>query len=117
MRVNKSMNDTLRFQIIEEYLSGSSQYWLAKKYNLKSKGCIKRWVRIFGIEESPNLTAMSKRQTTKESEELLALKQELKRVKADLAFQRMRADAFETMIELTEEDLNISIRKKDGTKP
>lgn len=116
MRVNKGMTDALRFQIIEEYLSGASKYSLAKKYKLSSPARIRHWLRIFGIEE-PQESIIMTNKPKKENAELAALKQELKRIKAELAYERMRADAFETMIDLTEEDLKISIKKKDVTKP
>ena len=60
---------------------------------------------------------MCPKKPSTESEELRRLRLELKRVKKDLAFEQMRSTAFETMIDLTEKDLQISIRKKDITKP
>lgn len=51
-----------------------------------------------------------------ESEEVMRLKRELKEVKLALYQERMRADAYDTMINVTEEMFKIPIRKKAGTK-
>lgn len=114
MRVNKKMDDVLRLQIIDEYLGGASKNSLVRKYNLKSSARIRHWLHIFGIEERSTTEVMCAKQS--ESEELQALKLELKRIKKDLAFEQMRSAAFEALIDLTEKDLQISIRKKDTTK-
>lgn len=117
MRVNKHMTDALRLQIIDEYLAGASKYSLVRKYKLGSGASICKWLHIFGIEERSKGIPMCPKKPSTESEELRRLRLELKRVKKDLAFEQMRSAAFETMIDLTEKDLQISIRKKDITKP
>lgn len=51
-----------------------------------------------------------------ESEELIRLRLELKQAKQSLYQERMRADAYDTMIDVAEEMFRIPIRKKAGTK-
>lgn len=113
MQTRKGVDDALRHQIIKEHLSGASQYSLAKKYNLGSDHSITHWMRIFGIDKPSEEVNMVK---SKESDEIIALKKELKETKACLAYQKKRADAYDKMIDIAEQKLNISIRKKAGTK-
>ena len=71
-----------------------------------------RWVRIFE-DSNPEISAyMKKHKSPKSSEEsssITALRAELKDAK-------MRAHAFDTMIDVAEEMFNLPIRKKAGTK-
>jgi hypothetical protein len=50
-----------------------------------------------------------------ESEELKQLRQELKQSRLDLKRESMRADLYETMVDVAEEIFNILIRKKADT--
>ena len=118
MRKNRDLTDEIRLQVIQEYLDGASKYSLVKKYNLKSSKKIKIWMIKFGIEDREQSPfkpfAMAKKQT--ESEKVAALQAEIKRLKKDLAYEKMRSDAYDTMIDVAEEMFNIPIRKKAGTK-
>ena len=118
MRKNRTLTDEIRLQVIQDYLDGASKYSLVQKYNLKSSSKIKEWMIKFGIEDreqSPlNPFAMAKKQT--ESEKVAALQAEIKRLKKDLAYEKMRSDAYDTMIDVAEQMFNIPIRKKAGTK-
>ncbi len=51
-----------------------------------------------------------------ESKEITRLKRELKEAKLALYQERMRADSYDTMIDVAEEMFKIPIRKKAGTK-
>ena len=59
---------------------------------------------------------MKKERERLESEEIARLRKELKKVKMDLEHEKMRATAFDTMIDVAEEMFHIPIRKKAGTK-
>lgn len=48
--------------------------------------------------------------------QLMELKAENKRLQDALDMANLRAKAYETMIEVAEQDYNVSIRKKAGTK-
>lgn len=118
MRKNRHLTDEIRLQIIQEHLEGASKYSLAKKYNLKSASKIRIWMIKFGIEDREESSlkpfVMAKKQT--ESEKVAALQLEIKRLKKDLAYEKMRSNAYDTMIDVAEEMFNIPIRKKAGTK-
>ena len=113
MQTRKGVDDSLRQVIIQEHLSGASKYSLSKKYNLGTGNVISYWMRIFGVNDAPREEEMSKSQ---ESERIAALEKELKVVKASLSYEKMRADAYDKMIEIAEEKFNLPIRKKAGTK-
>ena len=119
MKTIKGIDDSLRLEIIGEYLSGASKYSLVKKYNLYGSGQLISWLRIFGIEDRPQagLPLKEVEMSKSESEELQSLRQELKQLKKDLAHERLRSTAYDKMIALAEEKFNIDIRKKSGSKP
>jgi transposase-like protein len=119
MKKVKGIDDALRLQIIKEHLSGASKCSLVRKYKLKHPQRITDWMRIFGPEESIGAVPegfMKHRKKEEESEEVQQLKLENKRLKAELAGARLRAKAYDTMIDVAEEMFQIPIRKKPGTK-
>jgi len=118
----------IREQAIHEYLQeGLSYRTLAKKYGV-SRTTINKWVMIHqGIHNLPptenqqkyylppvknkdkNLAAASNESTK-------ALEQKIALLEKQLAWEKMRAEALDTMINVAERELNIDIRKKPGTK-
>ena len=78
-----------------------------------------RWVRIFE-DSNPEISAyMKKNKSPKSSDEsssITALRLENERLRAELKDAKMRAHAFDTMIDVAEEMFNLPIRKKAGTK-
>ena len=121
MRKIKGVDDGLRLQIIEEHLSGSSKGSLARKYGIKGGSyCITKWMRTFGITETGEHAVpeelMKKAKASGKPVEVLALEREVKELKAKLARERMRADAYETLVGLAEETYQIEIRKNFATK-
>lgn len=113
MRTVKGLSDADRLSIIHEHLAGASKGSLARKYNLHNGRIILKWMRIFGIVNTREAPIMKKEN---ESQEILCLEKELKELKATLAYERMRADAYDTMISLAEKEFRIPIRKKSGTR-
>ena len=58
---------------------------------------------------------MAKKLTDKEK--IKQLQDQLKATEQQLKHAKLRQEAYETMIGIAEEELNISIRKKSGAKP
>lgn len=118
MRSFNGMTDERRLAIISEYLSGSSKYSLKKKYNLGDSNCIDRWLCTFGIEEKKvsSEKTLFMTDSTENSQSVSDLKHQLKELKRQLAYAEMKAKAYDTMIDVAEEQFNIAIRKKAGTK-
>jgi transposase-like protein len=114
-------------QAVKEYLLDGIPYrTLAKKYGV-SRSTINKWVLVYqGIHNIPRshkqisydlqqktLGKKSKQpipQHTSELENKIAL------LEKQLEWEKLRAHALDTMINVAERELNIDIRKKHGTK-
>jgi transposase-like protein len=112
--------DELKMQVVQEYLETDlSQVELQKKYGIKGNTSILNWMRKFGLQEpNENLIeirhAMSK-ETEKTSHER-ELENKVKELEKLLDYERLRTTALNTMIDIAERELKISIRKKSGAK-
>ena len=103
--------DRFKESVIREVLEGGeSLASVSRKYGIGGKTTISRWIAKFKASTS-SVTLMSKEQKSKE--ELLA---EIELLKRQLFHQKLRADAYDTMIDIAESELNIDIRKKSGAK-
>ena len=78
---------------------------------------IARWIANF-VAENGTVTPQTVMQTNQEpnNEELQALKKKVAELEKQLKYQEMRADAYDTMIDIAEKKFNIPIRKKAGAK-
>lgn len=112
---NRKYTEEFRISVVKEYLSGGmSKYALCKKYSIPQQVTLTTWIRKFvgeEVKEDP-----MKKEKIPESEEVSRLKRELKEAKLALYQERMRADAYDMMIDVAEEMFKIPIRKKAGTK-
>jgi transposase-like protein len=118
----------LKTQIIQEYLTqGGGFRKLAEKYGI-SRTTICKWVLIHqGIHNLPptekqqkhSLYSMSnkrKKLNTEEQQSLEAMQQKIAALEKQLEWEKLRAEALDTMINIAEKDLNIQIRKKPGAQ-
>ena len=118
----------LKNQIIQEYLSkGCGFRELAVKYGI-SRTTICKWVAIHqGIHNLPptenqvkysasSMNSSPKKDNTATDESTKELQQKIALLEKQLQFEKLRADALDTMINVAEQQLNISIRKKPGTQ-
>lgn len=118
----------IKTQVIQEYLAGGTSYRkLAVKYGI-SRDVINKWVMIHqGVHNLPlsdqqqkyyfsamNSSKHKDPDKLQEQEKLLQHKIEL--LEKQLEWEKLRADALDTMINVAEQQLNISIRKKPGTQ-
>jgi transposase-like protein len=118
----------IKQQCITEYLTQGTGYRkLAAKYGV-SRTTINKWVMIHqGIHNLP-LTQKQQKYTTsamnsstpKLSEQQLqnmdAMQQKIALLEKQLQWEKLRADALDTMINIAEKQLDISIRKKSGNQ-
>lgn len=108
-------NAEFKLRVVEEYLSGSfGPSFLCKKYAIH-ESTLYRWIHTFAPEHKFNPVIMA-RQKDPESAKILELKKALRQKAVELQREKMRADFYETMIDVAEEQFHISIRKKAGTK-
>ena len=118
--------------IIEDYLqSGATKREIWEKYtgNEFEHGLILYWMYKYGYvsdSKEKKITFASKKQMVclnnslhePESDfEILQLKRRILELEKQLQDSEMKAIAWQTMVEIAERDLNISIKKKFNTKP
>lgn len=104
-----------REKIIREYyLEKVSKKELITRYNV-SRNQIYRIISKFAAENDKSTLLMKNKPTNNAPEELKALQEEVLSLKKQLYDEQMRADFFETMIDVAESTFNIEIRKKVGT--
>ena len=96
------------------YLEGVSQSELARRYGTV-QSVISQIIRTFAAENDKSTFFMKKDAKTSESEEIEALRRENLELRKKLYDETMRADFFETMVDVSEEMFGIEIRKKAGT--
>ena len=100
--------------IREYYLEGVSKNALAKKYN-SSFPAILRIIRNFAASNDKSALLMKNKPVDNQAEEIKALQQEVLDLKKKLYDETMRADFFETMVDVAEDMFDIAIRKKAVT--
>ena len=100
--------------IREHFLEGKSQTSLVKKYN-SCPSTVSRIISNFAAANDKSVLLMKNKPKDNQAEELKALQEEVLSLKKQLYDEQMRADFFETMIDVAEETFNIEIRKKAGT--
>jgi transposase-like protein len=117
----------LKEQIITEYLTqGCGFRKLAAKYGI-SRTTICKWVLIHqGIHNLPptqkqqtyNTSSMnsSPKKQAANSDETAVLQQKMAALEKQLQWEKLRADALDTMINIAEKQLDIQIRKKPCTQ-
>ena len=118
----------IKQQAITEYLTEGSGYrQLAKKYGI-SRSTINKWVQIHqGIHNLPPtakqqkyyLSGMnSKPENVPEIEftKTQEFTQKIALLEKQLAWEKLRSEALDTMINIAEKQLDISIRKKPGSQ-
>lgn len=113
-RKRRTFSDSEKLELINEYLSsGESKDAFQKKRHLGHNN-LSNWMLTFGIstQTPPSSMAPSK----KEDAHVNNLQEEISRLKKELEFEKLRSKAFETMIDIAEEELKINIRKKSGAK-
>lgn len=117
-RVYQKYTEDFRIAVVKEYVAGGiSKRALCKKYSIPQQCTLDYWIRKFvGTDKNESPMKKEKAPQSEESEEIKRLRQELKEAKLALYQEKMRADAYDTMIDVAEEMFRIPIRKKAGTK-
>ena len=103
-------------EIVREYhLEGNhNRRALARKYGI-GQTTVSDILRDFAAENDKSALPMGKKKTTILSEENKALRKEVLELKRRLCDETMRADFYDTMVDVAEEMFGIEIRKKTGT--
>ena len=109
--------EEFKLQVIEDVLRGKlSKEEARRKYNIKGKSAILKWMRKFGLEEYKTLPAnfaAMKKDGDLSKEELL---KRIKLLERQLQDEQIKSFGYSRMIDLAEEQLKIKIRKNFNTK-
>ncbi len=112
-------SEEFKWKVVREVISGRFSKEEARKiYGIKSNCAILYWMRKYsgqedyrqGGEPLGTLKAMSKKK------ELTSKDKRIKELEESLQRETIRADLWQKMVELAEEELNIDIIKKYGAK-
>jgi len=116
---NGIYSEEFKWKVVQEVLSGTLTKEEARRvYSIKGNCNILYWMRSFsGVTDyrsggivSENPIQMAKTNSQRKAEKQIAqLKQELKA-------ERMRADLWQKVVEVAEEELGVDIRKKFGAR-
>ena len=112
--------DEFKFMVIQEYLTTDiSHRELKEKHGVPGNNSISDWMRKFGdykvTEEQISIQKTMSKEVDKTPQER-KLEAKIKELEKALEQERLRTMALNTMINIAERDLKISIRKKSGTK-
>lgn len=116
---NDIYSEEFKWKVVQDVLSGTLTKEEARRvYSIKGNCTILYWMRSFSgvkdyrsggdVFENPMQMAQTKKQSEAEKE-IARLKQELKA-------ERMRADLWQKVVEVAEEELGVDIRKKFGAR-
>ena len=114
----------LKDQIIQEYLNTGCGYRkLQEKYGI-SRTTICKWVQVYQVihnlpptdlQQKHYISSMkNKKHSVSENEQELLEK--IASLEKQLKHQELKAEVLDTLINVAEKELNISIRKKPGTQ-
>ena len=107
-------------KVVEMHQKGCSPSTISKKFNLDSD-TIRRWIRNFAAENNPSEHAMKTTEVTDNKpsgcpDDIKELKEKIRQLEKELKHERLRADVYDELINVAEENFKIQIRKKAGAK-
>ena len=110
------MSNHLKHLIIQEVLSGSiSKEEARRRYRIRGKSAILKWMRKFGYTskvETNALSMKSKKAKPRDIDDSQELKQRILVLEKALEEANLNSEFYSTMIDIAEKEFKISIRKK-----
>jgi transposase-like protein len=107
--------DELKLEIVRDYLlNGINQCQIAKDYGI-AQPSVSGIIRTFAASNDKSALLMKNKPVDNQAEEIKALRKEVLDLKKKLYDETMRADFFETMVDVAEDMFDIDIRKKAVT--
>jgi len=113
MKGNKSYSESLKREVVRTVRLGILSKEEARlKYDIRAHSAIIKWIRTF--EEQGSLFKRENMDYKKTSKD--ALIKRIKELERQLEDEKIRAEGYSKMIDIAEDQLKISIRKKHITK-
>ena len=88
---------------------------IVRRFGVKNESTVRNWITKY----NQNLLSLPEKQNnTSDMQELSKedLEKKVKDLEKQLSYEKMKSEAFDTMIKIAERELKISIRKKSDTK-
>lgn len=106
-----------KWRVCQEYLNGNdTKIAIQRKNGIKGRTNIVVWLRQFGLNDKPRTLTQSEQLSLNmpqpKPEKVQFQETEVAKLKKELAEAKLRADAYQKMIEIAEQELKIDIRKK-----
>jgi transposase-like protein len=124
-RKQRHYSTEFKIKVLKDYIEhGLSRQEVCVKYDLCDPSILSHWVRNFGIDKSdikkgtilmPSKVSKPDREVALEHR-IRELEKLVKAQDQELALGKLRHRALDQLIDVAEETLRISIRKKPGTK-
>lgn len=112
MRRYKLYEESLKRQVVREVQQGLiSKEEAKRKYSIPGHGTVLNWIRKFEEQDPTKNRSMDYKNSDKEE-----LIKRIKQLELELEDEQLRAEGYSKMIDIAEEQLNITIRKKSTTK-
>jgi transposase-like protein len=111
-------SEVFKCQVAQSYLEGEDdQRVVAARYGV-SQYSVSQWVKRYSGSDSNaadiDVNCDMKKKPQQDDEQ--ALKQRIKELESALENERLKSLAWQTMVEVAEQELGIDIKKKRGTK-
>lgn len=114
-RVRKTLTAADRLGIVREYFeTGLPASKIIEKYQLSSKTVLFGWIDKYINEEKELSAKPACHEVQSKTED--DLRREVEMLRKALALEKLRSEAYSTMIDVAEKTFDIPIRKKSGTK-
>lgn len=112
MKRVKYYSDAFKKAVVKEVILGEiSQSGAMRKYGIGGSQTLPRWLSKF--RDMIPIENEEGGSSEKSKEEL---EQEIERLKRQLEYEKLKSEAFDTMIKIAEQEFKIPIRKKHGAK-
>jgi transposase-like protein len=110
-----------KWRVCQEYLNGNDTKLAVQLRNgIKGKTTIVVWLRQFGLKDKVKSLTLSEQLSLQmpqpKPEKVQFQETELDKLKKELSDANLRADAYQKMIEIAEQEFKIDIRKKHVAK-
>jgi hypothetical protein len=102
--------------VVSQIQSGSISIWGACKKHGLNRNTLKLWMTRLRVGSLTDKTLTTVSSSKEEDKKDLELKQQIRQLEKALEYANLKILGLETMIKVTEEDLQIKIKKKPGTK-
>jgi transposase-like protein len=114
-KLSRNYSVAFKMKVVEEVENGLISVEAARKlYRIPGCGTIPEWVKKYGMNERIGRTV---RIMTREEElEIIRLRKEVKRLERALDDSQLRALAWESLVEVADEEYNLDLKKNFGPK-